>query len=72
MILPKRTLDLEASSSQERDQWVQAFLYLKDLMQRAAKGVPFNVKHLTHVDNNLQWSGIEDFELIAKLGEVMI
>jgi len=69
IVFNSKTLDLEANSVETRDEWVLA---LKTLVSSLTSGVPFNVEHRTHVDDDLKWSadnGQMMFEKKEKLGE---
>ena len=49
-----RNLVLYMNSVKERDEWAQTFSWL--LQRSTTVGQPFNVQHLTHVDQHFIWS----------------
>jgi hypothetical protein len=55
LIFPSSTVDLEASTENQRDLWVFALRWVKDLMDKAQAGSPYNFKHITHVDRSYKW-----------------
>ena len=74
LVFSNRTLDLEADTVESLEKWVEAFKWLAAYVARISTGVPYNFKHVTHVDGDLQWTGQvktpDLFELTNKLGEV--
>ncbi len=59
-----------------RDAWVRALTNVAALMAQAVKtGLPFNVRHVTHVNANFEWVSASDeqaevaFEMKEKLGQ---
>jgi serine/threonine protein kinase len=70
-VFSERTLDLQAESKLQRDEWISAFVWLWQLMERARSGLPFAVRHTTHVDRNLGWIGTNSPEFEFALGDCL-
>mmetsp|Transcript_17945 Transcript_17945/g.43924 ORF Transcript_17945/g.43924 Transcript_17945/m.43924 type:complete len:741 (+) Transcript_17945:101-2323(+) len=75
LIFTNRTLDLQCETQKERDEWAKAFRWLlreKTNGTLTSVGLPFNVKHETHVNTDFEWNNVnldEEFELGATLGK---
>uniref|UniRef100_A0A6V3JXX0 non-specific serine/threonine protein kinase n=1 Tax=Lotharella globosa TaxID=91324 RepID=A0A6V3JXX0_9EUKA len=74
LVFASRTLDLHCATTQERNLWVSAFMWLldKEKERRSGVGKPYNVKHVSHVNTDWEWSNVnleKEFMLGRRLGK---